>query len=149
MNNRTFTVRLHLWLENRGEFHFGLGRALLFLKIEEHGSIRKAASELGMSYRAAWGKIRKTEEILGTELVARSGCKRDGCRLTDAGKAMTGLFMRWFDQVELEAVRLAREIFPWSVREFDEAGFGSPPELELDAKVFKPCHHGGAQLIVK
>lgn len=32
----------------------------LFKAIEKYGSIRQAATGLGMSYRAAWGKIKAT-----------------------------------------------------------------------------------------
>jgi len=48
------TIRLRLWLENQGELFFGIGRAQLLFNIQSHGSIKKAAQSMGMSYRAAW-----------------------------------------------------------------------------------------------
>ena len=47
------TVRMHLWLELGESVYFGMGRAMLLDRIEEYGSLRKAAESLGMSYRAA------------------------------------------------------------------------------------------------
>jgi len=63
------TLRLHLWLENKGELFFGIGRAQLLFSIQQQGSLRKAAKALGMSYRAAWGKIKLTEERIGKKIV--------------------------------------------------------------------------------
>ena len=59
------TIRLHLWLETSQGVYFGLGRALLLARIDQYGSLQKAADALGMSYRAAWGKIKKTEKCWG------------------------------------------------------------------------------------
>jgi molybdate transport repressor ModE-like protein len=75
---KTPTVRMHLWLESGESVYFGMGRVMLLDKIEEHGSLRKAAEALGMSYRAAWGKLKATEEALGLVLVESSGTRRGG-----------------------------------------------------------------------
>ncbi|NCC25484.1 MAG: LysR family transcriptional regulator, partial [Deltaproteobacteria bacterium] len=107
----TPTVRLHLWLESGESVYFGLGRAMLLDQIEEYGSLRKAASELGMSYRAAWGKLRATEEALGVALVESSGAKCAGCRLTPEGRKFRDKFRCWFEIVEKTAVQQAEIIF--------------------------------------
>lgn len=123
MPERQFPVmRMRLWLETSDGLFFGLGRAQLLLKVAEHGSLRKAADDLGMSYRAAWGKIKKTEEILGVQLIGQSGSKREGCHLTEAGKAIMESFLAWFDEVEREALEKANECFPWPVKGFDCKG---------------------------
>jgi molybdate transport system regulatory protein len=114
------TIRISLWLETAEGLYFGLGRAMLLSKIQQHGSLRKAAEELGMSYRAAWGKIKKTEEILGLKLIDQIGSKREGYQLTESGKVLMESFLLWFDEVEREALRKAREILPVSVRSFKE-----------------------------
>jgi molybdate transport system regulatory protein len=119
MESRVPAVRLHIWLETSEGVYFGMGRAMLLLKIEEHGSLRKAAEDLGMSYRAAWGKLRKTEAILGVRLIENSRSKRDGCRLTEDGRRLMEKFFKWFEEVERTALDSAREIFPWSVQKFD------------------------------
>ena len=54
-------VRVHIWLETVDGVAFGMGRLLLLDAIEETGSLKAAAEQLGMSYRAAWGKIKSTE----------------------------------------------------------------------------------------
>lgn len=114
-------IRLHLWLDTPDGVFFGSGRAQLLQLIERHGSIKKAAEELGMSYRAAWGKIRKSEEVLGFKLVERDECRRDGCRLTEFGRLLVDSFTRWFEAVETAALEKAVEIFPWRSRSYQEA----------------------------
>mgnify|MGYP002478799463 FL=1 len=113
-------IRIHLWLETGDGVVCGAGRAFLLQKIEECGSIRKAAEELGMSYRAAWGKIRKTEKILGVQLIAQNGSKREGHRLTASGRLLKEQYLQWFEEVEKDALKKARRIFPWLVKSFKE-----------------------------
>lgn len=115
------TLRMHLWLETDEGLFFGIGRALLLAKVQEYGSLKKAADDLGMSYRAAWGKIRKTEEVLGVRLVVQSGSKKEGYQLTEFGKTLTEKFTLWFEEVEKEALKKAREVFPWSVESYEDS----------------------------
>lgn len=114
------TVRLHLWLEEDGTTFFGTGRAMLLDMIHKHGSIKKAAKAMGMSYRAAWGKIKASEKALGVQLVEYSEKKRDGCRLSWYGVLLRDTFIRWFTEVEQEALAKAEAIFPWPVKSFAE-----------------------------
>ena len=58
---KTPRMRLHLWLENEDGLLFGQGRMELLARIRDLGSLRKAAEALGMSYRAAWGKLKATD----------------------------------------------------------------------------------------
>ncbi|WP_084448643.1 winged helix-turn-helix domain-containing protein [Desulfovibrio inopinatus] len=120
MEDRQPTIRMRLWLEDGGIF-FGMGRVLLLDLIEEHGSLKDAASALGMSYRAAWGKLKATEEALGAKLVETCGSKRNGCRLTEQGRSVREKFREWFALVEQDALQHAKEIFPWEVKSYDEA----------------------------
>lgn len=121
MKNHRPTVRLHLWLEENDAVFFGTGRVLLLDKIEEHGSIRKAAEDLGMSYRAAWGKLKATEKTLGVELIEYSRNKRDGCRLSETGKQLKEKFKLWFQEVEKTALTKAEDILPCPVVSFEQA----------------------------
>jgi len=91
---------------------------MLLAKIAEHGSIKKAADDLGMSYRAAWGKIKKSEQVLGIKLIVQSGSKREGHVLTESGKMLMEQFILWFDEVEKEAFKKAAVIFPWPLRSY-------------------------------
>ncbi|SMF28370.1 winged helix-turn-helix domain-containing protein [Desulfovibrio gilichinskyi] len=115
------TIRLHLWLEGDEGVFFGYGRLQLLDQIEKCGSLKKAAEELGMSYRAAWGKIKQTEQVLGFQLIERIGCRRSGYRLTEAGRLVRDKFFEWFKQVECDARQRADEIFPWRSKSFGES----------------------------
>lgn len=112
-------VRLNLWLENEGGMLFGHGRALLLRKIEEHGSLRRAAEDLRMSYRAAWGKLKKSEEVLGFPLVEKLGGNKSGFRLTGPGKTLMDNYFLWYESVERSAWEMAGELFGWEVLPFE------------------------------
>ena len=57
-----------LWFEKDGTA-FGEGLFSLLALIENKGSIAAAAQEMGMSYRTAWGKVRKAEQAWSVKLV--------------------------------------------------------------------------------
>lgn len=104
-------VHLQLWLEDERGEGFGRGRVQLLRLIEERGSLSKAAKELGMSYRGAWGKLKKAERIAGVALVEASGTKRDGYSLTAEGRELVSRFQQWYADVERYAEERARVIF--------------------------------------
>ena len=62
-------VKFKIWIEQDGNVAFAEGRRMLLEAVERLGSLNAAAKELGMSYRAAWGKIKATEKALGPETV--------------------------------------------------------------------------------
>jgi len=116
------TIRLHLWLESKGEVFFGIGRAQLLFCIKQHGSLRQAAKALGMGYRAAWGKLQRTEQALGLKLVESRGQRRDGVRLTPEGEELADTFQAWFEAVERCAEASANSLFPFKVARFSDPG---------------------------
>jgi len=68
-----------VWVELEGRPVFGDGKARLLEALNEAGSIRGAADSLGMSYRAAWGRLREMERRLGEPLLVRQvGGRRGG-----------------------------------------------------------------------
>ena len=91
-------VKLHLWLEKEDGVYFGKGRYELLSLINELGSLKLAAEKMGMSYRGAWGKIKKTEEILGRELIHKDNNK-EGYKLTDFGKLCLDEFKLYLEDV--------------------------------------------------
>lgn len=117
-------VRLNLWLEDADGMLFGHGRALLLQKIEEHGSLRRAAEDLKMSYRAAWGKLKKSEEILGFPLVEKLGGNKSGFQLTGRGKTLMDNYFLWYDSLERQAWEMAGELFGWEVLPFGQSPKG-------------------------
>jgi molybdate transport system regulatory protein len=84
-------VKQKIWLERNGKLVFGHGRKLLLEAIEECGSINAAAKKLRMSYRAAWGRLKTTEQRLGIPLVQ---IKTPGgsAHLTDAARELIDKF---------------------------------------------------------
>lgn len=104
--------RLHLWMETKDGMLLGLGRIQLLELVEELGSLNKAAAAMGMSYRAAWGRMKQTETVIGHPLVERSGPKK-GFRLTPLGQEIVLQFRAWHKDVEDFALTRARELFPW------------------------------------
>ncbi len=113
-------IRLNVWLQTEEGMLFGMGRAQLLDKIEECGSLRKAAEEMCMSYRAAWGKIKRTEEILGFKLIEKERGNKAGFRLTEAARELRTDYRDWYQAVETEALRKARELFPWATTPYRE-----------------------------
>ena len=111
-------VRVHIWMETGGETLLGLGRAQLLERIEQFGSLKKAAESLGMSYRAAWGKIKHSERVLGFQLLAKEGGNKSGFRLTVFGKCLAEAYRAWFEEVERHAFMLACEKFPFEPLRF-------------------------------
>jgi len=76
--------RVKVWVAFTDELKFGDGRARLLELIGKHGSLQKAAQELHMSYRHAWGYLRELERAAGFKFVERvpGGGPQSGMRLT-------------------------------------------------------------------
>jgi len=87
-----------VWLENEeGRYAFGEGLFALLQKIQELGTLSDAAKALGMSYRHAWGLIKKTERLIGEPLLkTRKGGKAGGggAQITEAGERLLREFLR-------------------------------------------------------
>ncbi|WP_022660328.1 winged helix-turn-helix domain-containing protein [Paucidesulfovibrio longus] len=117
-SSRNAVIRMHLWLESPDGVLFGMGRLLLLREIRNSGSLTAAAANLGMSYRGAWGKIKKTEELLGEQLIERNGCRRSGYRLTPFGETLSARFEEWFRAVESFAFQKSCDILPIKTQPF-------------------------------
>ena len=80
-------IRAKFWIENRGEAVLGGGKSDILLTVDRLGSIQRAADELGMSYRHAWGVIRKIEQRAGFKILdTKLGRKGGGAQLTPKGR---------------------------------------------------------------
>lgn len=75
-------LKIKIWLEEEDLVLFGDGRLQLLKAVADTGSLAGAARELNMSYRAAWGRIKASEERMGCNLVERSKEGRRAVRLT-------------------------------------------------------------------
>jgi molybdate transport repressor ModE-like protein len=67
--SRKLKPNYKLWYERDGEYIFGPGACAILKAIHEEGTITKGAKKLGMSYRYAWGVIKKIEQKLGLRVV--------------------------------------------------------------------------------
>ena len=88
------TLRMKHWLEVDGRFAIGDGGVELLRAISKHGTLAKAASEVGWSYRHAWGYLRRAEEALATQLTEPrpgKGAAR-GLELTAAARRLLRRF---------------------------------------------------------
>lgn len=81
-----------LWFEHEGGYVLGGGAFALLHGVDELGSLKKAAEELGMPYRGAWGRIRKAESALGIPLLVRTKYRQHGVSLTPEAKSILALF---------------------------------------------------------
>jgi len=90
-----------IWLDQNGKA-FGTGPYRIFTKIEQHGSLRKAAEELNLSYSKAWRIVNMVEERLGFKFVEREagGACGGGSRLTEEGRAFVKKYAQFIDEAE-------------------------------------------------
>lgn len=91
-----------LWFENKDGYVFGKGAYRLLAKIRETGSLSEATKSLSVSYRYAWGIIKRVEKRIGKPVLktrrgGRSG--GGGCELTDEGYVLMRKYERYRDAV--------------------------------------------------
>ena len=113
-------IHVKLWLDHEGEMLLGAGRTELLRRIGELGSLKKAAESMGMSYRAAWGRIKRAEAALDMPLVSAAGARRDGFQLSPEGKKLVEAFLLWQQDVRRYALEKAA-ILPLQVVESRDA----------------------------
>ncbi|MEL0166650.1 MAG: TOBE domain-containing protein [Pseudomonadaceae bacterium] len=85
------------WFSHQGRPLAGQDRIELLVCISETGSISKAASAAGMSYKTAWDAVDAMNKASGSPLVERSvgGRGGGGTRLTAAGEQLVAAFRRY------------------------------------------------------
>lgn len=83
-----YDLKIKIWLERDGRFVVSDGRAKLLRKIKDTGSLSKAAVEMGMSYRHAWGVLHRIAQSAGGKVVesTRGGKKGGLTSLTSFGE---------------------------------------------------------------
>jgi len=84
---------------------WGPGRCSFWSWLQRPASIRKAAAQLGMSYRKAWLLLQALKETFGTPLVETASGGKSG-----AGRALppqAGRFMVRYRKLELAAGKAA------------------------------------------
>ncbi|KYO69180.1 winged helix-turn-helix domain-containing protein [Thermovenabulum gondwanense] len=87
-------IKYKLWFEKDGKLVLGDGLYNLLILIKNYGSINQAALASNMSYRQAWGKIKKAEDRLGYKLLLRKkgGEYGGGAVLTKEGLELIKIY---------------------------------------------------------
>ncbi|WP_419788138.1 winged helix-turn-helix domain-containing protein [Pseudodesulfovibrio sp.] len=113
-------LRLRVWIEQEEETYIGIGSTLLLQYVEKLGSLRQAAASLGMSYRRAWGKLKKAEERIGKPLVEKTKGMGQRFNLTPTGKDLMEKFLTFYLDVEEYATQRASEMLDMNVSKSGE-----------------------------
>ena len=98
-----FRPRFKLWLSSEeAKGGFGDGKWRLLKAIEREGSLKAATDSLGISYRKAWGDLKKAERALGIKLIEkhRGGSGGGETHLTEAGKKWMAAYGRFRSKIE-------------------------------------------------
>jgi molybdate transport system regulatory protein len=83
-------ARLSIRIDLGNETAFGPGKARLLELVDTQGSIRSAASAMGMSYRRAWLLLQEIEATMGAPVISAEtgGVRGGGTSLTPLGRAV-------------------------------------------------------------
>jgi molybdate transport system regulatory protein len=92
-------IKYKIWIEKNGKVIFGKGRDEILKSIEEQHSLNAAAKELGMSYRAAWGRLKASEQRMEKKLVETSD-KEKSLQLTAQARTIIERFEKLEKDVE-------------------------------------------------
>ena len=101
----SFYTRSNIWIQDaEGNVIFGFGRVRILRAIKRTGSIHAASKELGIGYRAIWGRIKATEERLGEKLLTKTigGAKGGGSQLTPLAENLLTEFDKAQKHIEKE-----------------------------------------------
>jgi len=92
-------IKYKIWIEEDGKLLFGKGRDDILEAIERRHSIYAAARDMGMSYRAAWGKMKVSEERAGITMLEIDS-RHKSTELTPESKAIKERFEQLEKDVE-------------------------------------------------
>lgn len=107
-------LNYHFWLSAKDKTKI-LGEKLINLlkDIEKEGSIQAAAKKNNVSYRKAWGDIKKAEEILKFCITETKRGGKDGGKttLTTDGKNMLIAFDELEEEFDKAIYKIAKKFF--------------------------------------
>lgn len=88
--------------DDHNESFMGIGILWLLEGIEKHGSIRKAAEEMGLSYTKAHNMLKKLESSLGFQILDRhrGGNLRSGAKLSEKGEIYLTKYRIFHNKIE-------------------------------------------------
>jgi molybdate transport system regulatory protein len=98
-----------LWLEADDGFVLCRGLCAILRAVDETGSIKAAADQVGRSYRFVWAQVKRAEASLGSGLV-RTRVGGHGVRRSELTPLARDLLDE-FDRLRAEVLRLTDEVF--------------------------------------
>ena len=103
-----------LFLDENGQKFFGEGPCRLLRGIEETGSLRASAAQMGMAYTKALRLMENAEKALGFQLTTRTigGKAGGGSRITPEGKEWLIRYEQYRDACKAANASLYMEFFP-------------------------------------
>jgi len=102
-NVEKLRAKFKLWLSTRDiEGVFGDGKWRLLKAIESTGSLAEASESLRISYRKAWGDLKKAQEALQEPLVEkhRGGIQGGQSALTEQGEKWLKAYTKFHNDIE-------------------------------------------------
>jgi molybdate transport system regulatory protein len=116
-DNKRYQLKGRIWIDGPDGTFIGYGRVVLLERIQEFGSITKAAKSMDMSYRHAWRLIDSMNKQAPSPFVvtATGGKGGGGTRVTKHGEEAIRLFRQTsadfheFLQDEEVSIRFTRE----------------------------------------
>lgn len=112
-------IKTKLYLVNgEGEKFMGIGVLWLLERVGTSGSLRAAASNLGISYSKAYAMVKNLEDQLGLPVVdrKRGGASHEGSSLTEFGHR----FITLYNAFQAEAKERLVEPFSSFAHEFEQ-----------------------------
>ena len=100
---KKLTAKFKLWLNTRNiEGVFGDGKWRLLKTVENTGSLTAASESLRISYRKAWGDLKKAQDTLNVPLVEkhRGGNLGGQTTLTEQGKKWVEAYTNFRSDIE-------------------------------------------------
>lgn len=93
---------LKFWLETEKGYAFGEGPYEILTKVRELGTLSDAARSLHMSYRQAWGMIKKIENEIGEPLLKtrKGGVSGGSAELTKASLSLIDNYSKIKQELE-------------------------------------------------
>lgn len=111
MNKNRFTD-FKVFVELEGEKRISIDNLFYLLdNIARYGSISRAASQMGLSYRYSWGLIRNAEKALGLVLVKKQigGYEGGGTTLTKDGRELLSQYKEFKGEVDAQLSRFVEK----------------------------------------
>ncbi len=106
-------IACKVWLEKNNEKFFGKGPMHLLQKVDELGSLRKAAFAMNMSYTKAWRLITHLETILETPILEKriGGAEGGSSRLTPEARNLIARFTYMESEISQTADQIFQKYF--------------------------------------